>query len=110
MRLGQHPGLAIRLEDEGVGQVPGLAQRRAAFEQLEITVEGQNLDPAAAVAVVVGFGEEVEAAVAPQAERVGEEFQGAGFRQPRDRRVDPPSGDQLGERGAHEADPPDVLA
>jgi hypothetical protein len=56
-----------------MGQVPGLAQHRAAGLQGKSGVKLQEVDHAMARTVIVGLGEDVQAAIAPEAEGVRKE-------------------------------------
>ena len=70
-RLGQHPGFALCLEDEGIREVPRRLQNRAAFEQLQIAIIDEQIDMPDADAVVESLGKDVKMAVSPQAEGIG---------------------------------------
>lgn len=64
--------------------MPGLAQHRPAVDGRQVGVEPEAVDPAATCAVVVRLGEEVQSALAPEAEGVGQEGVGRARVQPAD--------------------------
>jgi tartrate-resistant acid phosphatase type 5 len=82
MRLGRHPDLAVSLDQERIGEVPGLLQHGGADFKREVGAEPQVVDHPAPRPIVVSLGEEVKPPVAPHAEGVGQKSEGGTWIQP----------------------------
>jgi hypothetical protein len=91
------------LDQQRIGDVPGLAQDFARFEHAQRGIEHMDGDGAMGAAVIERLDEDVEQAIAPDPERVGGKLQGGRGRQPVARQaIEAASPDDRIDRGSND--------
>src|SRR5258708_21785813 len=110
MSLGKHPGFALCLKDDRVGEMPRLGQYDLSVEELQIIIIDQHFDCADAYAVVVGLDEQIQMPVPPQSKGIGEELKRFHWRQPAQVYRVQSARQNVLDRRAGDGRTPDVLA